>query len=126
MKQFLLSALLLSFVSCSDELTELDGKWQLLSIESDGNVEVVDTVFYNIQSSFFQYQIYQQATDDYLVDYGFKYRPDEDHLTLELQTESFLPKTDWTSLTRDFKIEKHTSKKLILSSEGKTYTFRNF
>ena len=45
MKQFLLSALLLSFVSCSDELTELDGKWQLLSVESDGNVEVVDTVF---------------------------------------------------------------------------------
>lgn len=123
--------LLLTVVSCSkDEETELDGKWQLQEIEQNGEVQYTDTVFYNFQNSLFMYQTYSPSEDVYRKSYGFKAQ-DGNQLALELLSSpqsvaEFLPFTDWTSAKRTFTIDKHERKKLILSSEGRTYTFRKF
>jgi hypothetical protein len=118
---------LLAFTACSNDITDkLDGKWQMRQVETGGNVQQVDTVFYNFQTSLFQYQIYNPRTDGYSVRYGFKTVTDGE-LFLELETsDDFLKQTDWDSAARAFTIEKITGKELILTGEGKRYTFRKF
>lgn len=115
-----------AFVSC-DRVgeDELEGKWQLGSVEEDGVTQVVDTVWYNFQGSLFQYQLYNAASDSYSSSTGYKDLTD-DVLELELLSSSFISRTDWTDTKRTFYVEKCSSSKLILTSEGKTYTFRKF
>ena len=57
--------------ACDSHTTEFEGKWQLAEIEYAGNVTPVDTVWYNFQTSLFQYQIYDRTTDQYLAVHGY-------------------------------------------------------
>lgn len=123
---------LLSLIACGDSLERhLEGKWQLKTVEQNGQVETVDTVWYNFQNSLFEYQIYVPAVDSVRNMYGYKTLADDRHLELELVShfitiKDFLPLTDWSSYKRTFQIEESTGSRLILSSEGKTYTFKKY
>lgn len=120
-------AALLLLVACNNDIDDkLQGKWQLQKVETDGNVQKVDTIYYNFLNGLFQYQVFQPAKDVYLSSLGYKYTEVEDQLKLEINDKGFLPLTDWTSAVRTFTIEKSTVKELILSSDGKRYTFRKF
>lgn len=118
--------------ACSKDTDDkLEGKWQMQQMEADGNIQKVDTIFYNFQTSLFQYQIYNTHTNThtntYPYRYGFKTLKGDNELVLELETDNnFLHLTDWTTKERVFTIEKVTGKNLILSSEGKRYMFRKF
>ena len=50
MKKSLIIAIsaLLGLGACDTMTTNLEGKWQLNQIESEGNVATVDTVWYNL------------------------------------------------------------------------------
>lgn len=119
-------------VSCGkDEQNKLFGKWQLQEVDKAGVIEQTDTVFFNFENSLFMYQIYVPASGGYRLSYGFNVVEKENTLLLELTNnpkpvKDFLPYTDWTSAKRTYQIEKLTIKQLILSSEGKKYTFRKF
>ena len=123
---------LLSLIACGDSLErQLEGKWQLKTVEQNGQVETVDTVWYNFQNSLFEYQVYVPAIDSVRNMYGYKTLADDRHLELELVShfitiKDFLPLTDWSSYKRTFQIEESTGSRLILSSEGKTYTFKKY
>ena len=123
---------LLSLIACGDSLERhLEGKWQLKTVEQNGQVETVDTVWYNFQNSLFEYQVYVPAIDSVRNMYGYKTLADDRHLELELVShfitiKDFLPLTDWSSYKRTFQIEESTGSCLILSSEGKTYTFKKY
>ena len=123
---------LLSLIACGDSLERhLEGKWQLKTVEQNGQVETVDTVWYNFQNSLFEYQVYVPAIDSVRNMYGYKTLADDQHLELELVSyfitiKDFLPLTDWSSYKRTFQIEESTGSRLILSSEGKTYTFKKY
>ena len=123
---------LLSLIACGDSLEHhLEGKWQLKTMEQNGKIEIVDTVWYNFQNSLFEYQVYVPAIDSVRNMYGYKTLADDQHLELELVSyfitiKDFLPLTDWSSPKRTFQIEKSTGSRLILSSEGKTYTFKKY
>jgi hypothetical protein len=123
-----LSICLAGLIACSKDIDDkLDGKWQMQQVETDGHVQQVDTIFYNFQTSLFQYQLYDSSTDTYPVRYGFKTVKGDNELLLQLETSSdFLKQTDWASRERTFTIEKVTGKELILAGEGKRYTFRKF
>ncbi|MDR1200682.1 MAG: lipocalin-like domain-containing protein [Tannerellaceae bacterium] len=123
-----LSICLVGFVACSKDTDDkLDGKWQMQQIEANNNVQKVDTIFYNFQTSLFQYQIYNSGANAYPSRYGFKTIKGDKELLLELEANNdFLKQTDWTSKERIFTIEKVTATTLILTSEGKRYTFRKF
>lgn len=117
--------------SCDKPERQLEGKWLLKEVEENGVVTPVDTVWYNFQTSLFQYQIYDRASDTYQVCYGYKVMNDEHSLDLELTFDyegvrDFLPLTDWDSAKRHFEIESLTGKELRLSGDGKRYHFSKF
>ncbi len=123
---------LLLFLSCEkDRKDELEGKWQLKEVVDASNItHQVDTVWYNVQNTLFMYQLYTQG--EYLHQFGFKERPDNQTVIFELTDnmpgpiDGFLPFTDWSGQSRTFTIEKVTGSQLILSSEGKRYKFQKF
>ncbi len=128
----LLLSLLAIFLwsACDSHTTEFEGKWQLAEIEYAGNVTPVDTVWYNFQTSLFQYQIYDRTTDQYLAVHGY-HTYENGILSLDLfqSTEderNFLKRTDWDSAQRSFSVEEISREKLILSDDGKRYIFRKF
>lgn len=123
-----LSICLAVLTACSKDMADrLDGRWQMRQTEAGGNVRKADTVFYNFQTSLFQYQIYDSRTNTYPGGYGFKTMKGDNGLLLQLEAnDDFLKQTDWTSNERVFTIEKLTGKELILTGEGKRYTFRRF
>ncbi|HJA87164.1 MAG TPA: lipocalin-like domain-containing protein [Candidatus Parabacteroides intestinavium] len=128
----LLISLLAIFLwsACDSHTTEFEGKWQLAEIEYAGNVTPVDTVWYNFQTSLFQYQIYDRTTDQYLAVHGY-HTYENGILSLDLfqSTEderNFLERTDWDSAQRSFSVEEISREKLILSDDGKRYIFRKF
>lgn len=128
----LLSPLLAIFLwsACDSHTTEFEGKWQLAEIECAGDVTPVDTVWYNFQTSLFQYQIYDRTTDQYLAVHGY-HTYENGILSLDLfqSTEderNFLKRTDWDSAQRSFSVEEISREKLILSDDGKRYIFRKF
>ncbi|HBK28997.1 MAG TPA: hypothetical protein DDZ04_04080 [Parabacteroides sp.] len=122
-----LACLLVGFLltSCDSYTTDMEGKWQLERIESESGISQVDTVWYNFQTSLFQYQIYDQSTRSYRTSDGFN-TYEKDKLVLRLFSENILPYTDWNTSVRDFIVEKKNRNALILSSEGKKYYFRRF
>ena len=127
-----LACLFGALISCDRAEHKLEGKWQLKTVEADGVVQTVDTVWYNFQTSLFQYQLYD-ASKGYLTMLGYKTLEDDKTLEIELikdegslPLDKFLSRTDWTTPKRLFRIEKSTVKNLGLSSEGKTYTFKKF
>lgn len=115
-----------------DRGDRLDGKWLLEEITfADGSVHPVDTVWYNFQNTLFMYQLYQPVGDHDLHIYGFKSWETDDRILLEMKpspvsVESFLPLTDWEEPTRSFDIKSYSRQRLILTSEGKEYSFRKF
>jgi hypothetical protein len=128
----LFSALLFVFAACSkDAEDKLEGKWQLREVSVNGQTEKIDTVFYNFQTSLFMYQLYDKATNSYSHIYGFKTLEEPGRLLLEMNSPAesipaFLLKTDWESKAKDFRIEKVSGSRLVLSSEDKHYIFRRF
>ncbi|MDR1676499.1 MAG: lipocalin-like domain-containing protein [Tannerella sp.] len=124
---------LLTLTGCQKELMrQLQGKWQLKSVEQSGHVYRVDTVWYNFQSeALFMYQIYHVDKDSFSHLYGYRNHPEENRVHLELisyprPVGEFLPLTDWEDRQRTFTVEKINSKRLVLYSDHKTYEFIRF
>jgi hypothetical protein len=125
-------AALLLCASCEADLSDrLDGRWQMQTIESDGTVEHIDTIYYNFQTSLFMYQIYSPANDSYSHCYGFKTIEPDNRILVELTaypaaSAQFIHRTDWESTTRRFVVEQLSASRLVLESDGKRYVFRRF
>ncbi|MDR1813667.1 MAG: lipocalin-like domain-containing protein [Tannerella sp.] len=124
----LIMMMFVAFSACDDITTsQLPGKWQLKTVEKNGAVTTVDTVWYNFQSeSVFLLQFYMRQYDEYVSLYGMKVQEDND-LTIELVSDAFLDLIDWEERIRSFSIESLDSKKLTLrSEEGYLYSFNRF
>ena len=116
---------------CDNSLEQkLEGKWQLKEVRrQEGLVERVDTVWYNFQTSLFEYQLYVPALDSMRNLYGYKTLRGTDSLELELisyfnTTQNFLPLTDWSAPKRLFRIVEQRGDRLVLESDGKEYHFK--
>ena len=124
-------ALGLACGGCDKSLEQkLEGKWQLKEVKrQEGQVERVDTVWYNFQTSLFEYQLYVPALDSMRNLYGYKTLLGADSLELELisyfnTTQNFLPLTDWSAPKRLFRIVEQRGDRLVLESDGKEYHFK--
>ena len=125
--------LLLLLPGCSKDIDDkLEGKWQIQETEVDGVKEKTDTIFYNFQSSYlFMYQIYDKHSEAYFHIYGHKTMKENNAIYLEMTTpidsvSPFVKRTDWDTWNKHFTVEKVTGKQLVLSSDGKRYTFRKY
>lgn len=131
-RNLIVATCILLFAACGkDTESKLGGKWQLQEVETGGNIQHVDTIYFNFQHSLFQYQVYSPTLQGMRYSYGFNMIEDDDKLFLELTDNPqpvhvFLPLTDWTSAKRVYTIEKSTVKQLVLSYEGTRYIFRKF
>lgn len=132
MKYWLIAAVVIILAACNDDIEhKLEGKWQLQQVEADGEVIQADTVYYNFQNILFMYQVFIPDSNKFVSQYGFNTLEEDNKITLELAHDprpiaNFLPFTDWKSERRTFTIEESNRKHLILSNEGKRYTFRKF
>mgnify|MGYP004454350841 FL=1 len=124
-------ALGLACGGCDNSLEQkLEGKWQLKEVRRpEGLAERVDTVWYNFQTSLFEYQLYVPALDSMRNLYGYKTLLGADSLELELisyfnTTQDFLPLTDWSAPKRLFRIVEQRGDRLVLESDGKEYHFK--
>ena len=118
----------LLFMSCENvTFTPLVGKWQLNTVEKNGEVIAVDTVWYNFQSkSIFSLQIYSPQHDRFTVYVGMRTQK-EKVVSIDLNNETVVYYSDWNSDKRSFTIEESNRKRLILrSEEGYLYSFIKF
>jgi hypothetical protein len=116
--------LILWFVSCTDSGdSPLKGKWQLKTVEKEGILSSVDTLWYNFQSkSLFSLQIYIAQRDTFIQSVGFRMEQGN-ILEIEMLSSAYLENTDWTDVKRTFTIEKCKGGKLVLISE-ENYIYR--
>lgn len=127
-----ITCFVVALVSCNKVEHKLEGKWQLKTVEANGVVQTVDTVWYNFQTSLFEYQLYDPAKDVYRTNFGYKTLEGDTKLDLELVNyggtplEQFMRYTDWTSPKQTFTIEQSSVTNLVMSCEGRTYTFKKF
>ncbi len=135
-----IACFVVALVSCDKQEDKLEGKWQLKTVEANGEIQEVDTVWYNFQTSLFEYQFYDPTLVNdslmgktaYPFNYGYNTWVGENELELELvdygriALSRFLLYTDWDSSKRTFTIEKLSTNDLVLNGDGKTYTFRKF
>ncbi|MDR3269419.1 MAG: lipocalin-like domain-containing protein [Tannerella sp.] len=122
-----------TLTGCRKEISEqLQGKWQLKTVEQSGRVTNVDTVWYNFQSeSLFMYQVYRAESDVFIHQYGYKTESDANTIRLELTSyprpvDDFLSVTDWEERAHTFTVEKINAQQLILRRDDKTYCFIKF
>jgi len=119
---------LLVFVACDNvTFSPLVGKWQLKTVEKNGVITPVDTVWYNFQStSLFSLQVFDSQTGDYLAFEGTRMQK-EDLLSISLFFESCVDHSDWNSTNRSFLIVNSSRQRLLLKSEeGYLYSFIKF
>ena len=64
-----ITCFVVALVSCNKVEHKLEGKWQLKTVEANGVVQTVDTVWYNFQTSLFEYQLYDPAKDVYRTNF---------------------------------------------------------
>ena len=79
-----ITCFVVALVSCNKVEHKLEGKWQLKTVEANGVVQTVDTVWYNFQTSLFEYQLYDPAKDVYRTNFGYKTLEGDTRLDLEL------------------------------------------
>ena len=118
----------LMMMSCENvTFSPLVGKWQLKTIEKNGETVPVDTVWYNFQSkSIFALQIYQPQYDSFELFYGMRTQDDK-VVSIEILNETVIYFCDWNNSSRSFTIEKLNTKRLLLrSEEGYLYSFIKF
>ena len=131
---WIIFSFLLLMASCGDGVEHhLEGKWQLRTVEENGVVHPVDTVWYNFQTSLFSYQVFDASANKHVQNYGYKTLEDDSRLELELvnygrlTAQQFVERyTDWNSKKEFFHIQEISRKKLVLSRDGKTYVFRKY
>ena len=117
-----ITCFVVALVSCNKVEHKLEGKWQLKTVEANGVV----------QTSLFEYQLYDPAKDVYRTNFGYKTLEGDTRLDLELVNyggtplEQFMRYTDWTSPKQTFTIEQSSVTNLVMSCEGRTYTFKKF
>ena len=71
-RNILIAFCVILFVSCSkDTESKLFGKWQLQKVEASGDVQNVDTVYFNFEHSLFMYQVYVTEIDSFRHQYGY-------------------------------------------------------
>lgn len=121
----------LLLLSCERYKTyELDGLWQLKTVEdAGGNMTLVDTIFYGIQRECIFSFIVLENENQANVFYGYTDRLSDKELHISMDEKSimwwdFPALSGWNSTDNLFKIEKITGKNMVLSSEGKIYSFK--
>ena len=125
---FCITVILFGIYACSDDIEhQIDGMWQLQTIEENGITSPIDTVFYSfMKGKVFSYTILK-TPDAANVFYGYIDALSEKEMLINIDGkffQSLKENSDWEEPQRVFGIENINSRELVLSSGGKTYSFK--
>ena len=135
MKKGLFSLLILLIVllpACSDEAKHrVSGQWQLKTIDNQGMVSQVDTVFFSFQrGAVFALTVLVDA-ENTIISYGYLEAPSDEYLKVSLDATNLhrIHANAWgwnesNQYEQIFTVEKLTGKELILSTDdGRVFHF---
>lgn len=130
---------IIGICSCSDDIDKkVNGQWQLKTIDENGIVSPVDTVFYSFQKGTVFSLSCLVNENTAVFSYGYVRFPSENELFISMDTTrnedghfintvgNFKELSGWDTLYNSFIIESIDSKNMVLSSEGKVYSFKKF
>lgn len=123
------SLLLLAVSACSDDESQLTGKWQLTQYEfPDGDVQRVDSVFYNFQKGTFSAICLSNngAYDTFFGRYSLQSGEISINLLDGYEGKVFEKYLNWENGVRVFSITDLTSKQLLLSYNDTLSVFRKY
>jgi len=136
-----LSTCILFLCSCSDDIdSKINGQWQLKTVEENGVVEAVDTVFYSFQKGYvFAFTILSHNnTEKAEISMGYLDFPSDKEVTITMDTSTdengyfrniqgdFLEVAGWDDYIQTFNVDRINGKNMILSRGQKTYTFKKY
>lgn len=127
-----------SFFSCSDEIdSKINGFWQLKTIEENGVINNVDTVFYGFQrGAVFSYTLLLPGPIESIMSYGYVSFPSENEMAISLDTSrhesgyfinisgDFLNYSGWDDYHMTFDVKQIDNKYLVIAKGDKTFSFR--
>ncbi|MDR0834535.1 MAG: lipocalin-like domain-containing protein [Candidatus Symbiothrix sp.] len=132
---FVLSTVLL-FTACTDDIEhKIEGQWQLKTIEKNGMISPVDTVFYNFMNGrVFSITVLQpqelinpgNTRDHAYTFYGYidELAGDNMLITIHNPDDGFKEATGWNEGQRIFDIVNITNKNLMLRTNEQLYSFK--
>ncbi len=140
MKKGLFLVLLLCFIgvySCSDDIGhQINGQWQLKTVDENGVSTKVDTIFYSFQrGSIFSFTTLVNENEAW-ISYGYVNVLSDNQLLISMDTtknadgnyqiitHNFKELSGWNNLYNTFMVESIDGKNMVLSSEGKIYSFK--
>jgi hypothetical protein len=138
MKKTLITAcvllgLLLACTQQNNHLPDVDGMWQLKSIEDpSGRVQVVDTVYFGFQArklfTYTQLNTFPEQSDPTMICYGYVDFPDPNYMYIYLDPlhEFYAPWLLWRSERITYLIRKLSSEEMILENDGNVYRLIKF
>jgi hypothetical protein len=131
-----LSTILL-FTACIDDIEhKIEGQWQLKTLEANGVISTVDTIFYNFMNGrVFSITVLKRSgqtintwdsRDDADTYYGYVDELSDDKMLINIHSvnENFKAETGWNEDQRIFDILNVTNKNLILRYNEQIYTFK--
>ena len=147
MKQFIsLFLLLMSVLSCADDpASKANGQWQLKTIERNGVIELVDTVFYCFQGGAVFAMALLVNPEEAYHSYGYVISPAPDLMEISLDTtraftdegyvyyknmgdQGRIEPFGWLeskSFTQTYRVERQNHKSMVLINEDdEVYTFK--
>ncbi|MDD2797536.1 MAG: lipocalin-like domain-containing protein [Bacteroidales bacterium] len=117
--------------SCSDNYnSDLRGKWQLRSIETNGITKSVDSIFYNFDNLVFVMQNITHKTS--VVSVFGTFQQDQDSLTIGFPDSKYGSRDklwnyfQWADSIQTFKIIDLSHKRLCLKNKVSTLSFRKY
>ncbi|MDR0427647.1 MAG: lipocalin-like domain-containing protein [Dysgonamonadaceae bacterium] len=131
MPKYVLCFIVFLFVfACSDN-PNIDGMWQLKTIQSEENenIQKIDSVFYSfmLKRNVFSYTILKDV-EKVNIYYGYIDNLSENEILINMDenfwTDDFRSNSDWTEKQRIFQIHKLNSKNMTLFNDGKIYQFK--
>jgi hypothetical protein len=116
------------FVACSDDIeSRIEGQWQLKTMEENGVVSQVDTVFYSfMRGRVFSYTLLTNP-DETLVYYGYVDNLSEEKIPINIDNayiDDLMKISDWQRKQRTFDVLHVNDKNLTLSADNKIYSFK--
>ncbi len=129
--------------SCSDDIDrQVNGQWQLKTIDENGIISSVDTIYFSFQRGVIFSFTHLRNPDEATISYGYVDYPSDHEIKISMDTTRNEPGGYFTIITKEdlypfgwnesngfqqiFNVESIDEKNMVLSQEQVIYSFRKF
>ncbi|MGC9151637.1 MAG: lipocalin-like domain-containing protein [Microbacter sp.] len=115
---------LLILTGCQDYNPKLNGKWQLMTVQTPSQTWVRDSIFYNFDNYTFEIQNLSRYNGGTMMG---EFQQKGDSLLLQVVDKGYTPsRFYWYGLSKHFKIVSLSFSRMQLSEADTLYNFRSY